>query len=323
MMMTGLFNLHHPYRSTPDIDYIKVEWHGQPIPKSNEARWISAYFNKLLPDTYLKDLLRDIQPGSLVPIAREMAVVDPFHHTTWRIVISLRVTRLYSASGYKFEAVPLVRVTRQNFKDLPPQFNCSQKITRGRSLTMCPQKKCFVNTGIIEDLVKSQLVNQFPVESNEVRFILNSSGMHRPYDFTRTVHVTLRNMMNKGAGLLDLFPPVKGIDQFDLCIKPGNQQYIPLASNSIEAYWISAHFDMLLPPAYLKYPLYDIQPGRLVRFEEKMAIVDTCHQAIWLIEVYLQVTKTCMFQAVPLVKVTRWNMPPFSDTYCPYMPFSL
>ena len=96
----------------------------------------------------------------------------------------------------------------------------------------------------------------------------------RMYDFTRTVDVTLRLMMLKATGLIELHDPnisepARGRNDTQLqflprargCNRPINYKN-HLATNEYEARWFTAHFDMLFPHFYLESQLAEIAIGQ-------------------------------------------------------------
>ena len=169
---------------------------------------------------------------------------------------------------------------------------------------------------------------------------------HRPHDFTRTCHATVRLMMLEVTGMRQLCDPkirqpargrnkarfdrIQPQPQFS---RPANAEY-KLARNRYEAQWVVGHYDMLFPHYYLESVL---QPnGELIGVDaptniptREMIILDIVHHVAWHFVVSLHVTRRVdidkykQFEAVPntiVIRMDYLNRPPGWAPNYPFQP---
>ena len=163
----------------------------------------------------------------------------------------------------------------------------------------------------------------------------------RVYDFSRTVHVTLRYLMLTVAGILHFHDPglsepskTRNRDSMVVTVDPRLNREINhnnhLAQNVYEAQWVSAHFDMLFPHFHIENLLNGIGVGeRRYIPSNELVIVDTTHRVVWNVIVSLSVTSLInaqfpgklRFEAIPTLTFYRmeYEQLPYPPPHCPLM----
>ena len=149
----------------------------------------------------------------------------------------------------------------------------------------------------------------------------------RDYDFSRTAAATLRYLMLRVTRMLgpDLY-------KHDILSQPGlgrvvtdlqNPEQIVregvemnagdlLASNKVEAEWVSAHFDMLFPHFHIENRIQNLHPGGpAVSLRDEMIVINIASHTVWDFIITLSVSRLPdvqhkkVFNALPIIIVYR------------------
>lgn len=119
LIATGLYKFHNPRtsstcarrRNRENIIFDEGKTIKYPARNKDEARRISALFDKLLLPSDLVNELGNIEPGDQKDLPPMELVVMDTHHIFWRIKVNLRVHCSGRVPKLEFHAVPLVAVT--------------------------------------------------------------------------------------------------------------------------------------------------------------------------------------------------------------------